>query len=186
MPIKKICFLSTDTSGLHGTQDNVSKNNLFKFARLVSLNYDIYTYDNSTYKLIKSSRNIVKPRCSIISEEAVAIHGLTQEIAQETGTDPVIVIKKFIEDMNDVNIIVSHSIKFHLNTIIAECQRYHLNIDFKKFLLIDTMNFYHSFGSLRLKDLATKLKIKKINDKSNVELIKLVFEKVYNEYKTSD
>jgi hypothetical protein len=38
---KKICFMYTDTNGLHELNEDVSKKNLFGFARLVSLNYEI-------------------------------------------------------------------------------------------------------------------------------------------------
>ena len=38
---KNICFVYVETNGLHKTDENISKKNMFKFARPVCLNYII-------------------------------------------------------------------------------------------------------------------------------------------------
>ena len=44
----KICFIYTDTNGLHKTNDFVSTKNLYKFARLIAIHYMIGEYNNTS------------------------------------------------------------------------------------------------------------------------------------------
>jgi len=184
---KKICFLYTETNGLHQTNDDITKKNLFSFARLVVLNYEIGVVINNEYTLEKSVKHIIKPRCMIIPEETVQYHGITQDKAMKKGIDPEEALNIFKADLKGVDILVSHSIDFHLKTIIAESLKYNISIDFNKIIIVDTISFYHSFGFLKLKGLAEKLKIKDIpeNNKNNVELIKNVFFKLYSKFQKS-
>jgi hypothetical protein len=44
---KRLCFIYTETTGLHQTNKDVSKKELFNYARMVTLNYIIgYFKDN--------------------------------------------------------------------------------------------------------------------------------------------
>ena len=184
---KRLCFLYTETTGLHQTNEQVTKKNLFAFARMVTLNYEIgYVKDNEFIQEIKV-REIVKPRCMIIPEETIPYHGITQKIAENNGVEPDILIKKFKDDIKNVNIIISHNIDFHLKTILSEAVRYNILLDFNNHIIIDTISFFHNFGYLKLKDLANKLSIKNISETNdnNVELIKNVFLKLYVKFKKS-
>lgn len=184
---KRICFIYTETSGLHQVNEDVSKKKLFGYARMVTLNYEIGYVKDKEFVQEKISRQIVKPRCMVIPQETVEYHGITQEIANAKGTNPELVINQFKDEIKTVDIIVSHNIDFHLRTILAEAVRYNINLDFNKFVIIDTINFFHSFGFIKLKDLATKVGIKKISDtnEKNVELIRDVFFKLYAKLKKS-
>jgi DNA polymerase III epsilon subunit-like protein len=184
---KKICFLYTETNGLHQTKDDITKKNLFCFARLVVLNYEIGSIINNEYIQEKKVRHIIKPRCMIIPDETVEFHGITQEKAVLKGIDPNEVMNQFKIDLKGVDILVSHGIDFHLKTVLAESLKYNISIDFNKIIIVDTISFYHSFGFLKLKDLAQKLKIKDIpeNNKNNVELIRNVFFKLYSKFQKS-
>ena len=53
---KRICFLYTETTGLHQTNETITKKNLFCFARLVVLNYEIGVYKNGEYTIEKQER----------------------------------------------------------------------------------------------------------------------------------
>lgn len=184
---KKICFLYTETNGLHQTSDAITKKNLFCFARLVVLNYEIGTIVNDEYILEKKIKYIIKPRCMIIPDETVEFHGITQEKANKKGIDPEEALNLFKMDLKGVDVLVSHGAEFHLKTILAESLKYNISIDFNKIIIIDTINFYHSYGYIKLKDLALKLKIKDIpeNNKNNVELIRNVFFKLYSKFEKS-
>jgi DNA polymerase III epsilon subunit-like protein len=181
---KKICFLYTETTGLHQTYDAVTKKNLFCFARPVIVNYEIGSYNDGDYITENQTRTVMKPRCMIIPENTVQYHGITQKYALKKGTDPEIVIQKFKDDLKDVQIIVSHNIDFHLKTIIAEAVKYNISIDFTKFIIIDTISFYHNYSYPKLKDLAEKLSIKNIPE-NNLDIIQSVFFKLYRNYKKS-
>jgi len=184
---KRICFLYTETTGLHQVNENVSKKKLFAYARMVTLNYEIGYVKDKEFIQEKIVKQIVKPRCMYIPEETIEFHGITQEIANKKGIDPEIVINQFKDELKTVDIIVSHNVDFHLRTVLAEAVKYNINLDFNKFLIIDTINFYHDFGFTKLKELATKVGIKNIptTNKSNVELIRDVFFKLYTKFKKS-
>lgn len=182
---KKICIIHTETTGIHETKQKPNKKNLFEFKRLVILNYIIGFYKNNKFVTEKKVKQIVKPRSMIIPEETIEYHGVTQQIAIEKGVDPELVISDFYDDLKTVDILVSHNIDFHLRTIIAEAIRYNINMNLTKIVMIDTINFSHDYGFIKLNDLASKLEIKKIpkTNKNNVELIKNVFFKLYDNFK---
>ncbi len=178
---KRICFLYTETTGLHQSNYPVSKKKLYTFARMVSLNYEIGYLKDNEFIQEKKVRKIIKPRCMYIPEETIEYHGITQEIANKKGIDPEVVINELKDDLKTVDIVISHSIDFHLKTILAEAVRYNISLDFNNYVIVDTINFYHSYGFLKLKELAAKLSIKNIpeSNENNVELIKNVFLKLY-------
>lgn len=184
---KRICFLYTETNGLHSTNHDVSKKKLYCFARLVTLNYEIGYFNEGKFYSDKKIRQIIKPRSMFINSETIKFHGITQEYALSNGIDPEEAIEIFKSDIKNVSIIVTHGVDFHLKTIIAEAIRYNCVINFNNYVIIDTLSFFHSFGFLKLKDLALKLKIKEINEsnESNVELIKNIFYKLYSKYEKS-
>jgi DNA polymerase III epsilon subunit-like protein len=178
---KRICFLYTETTGLHQTNYPVSKKKLYTFARLVSINYIIGYLKDNEFIQEKKVRKIAKPRCMFIPEETIEYHGITQDIAISQGIDPEIIINELKEDLKSVNIVVSHNVDFHIKTIQAEAVKYNISLDFSNFIIVDTINFYHSYGFTKLKELASKLSIKNISEtnENNVELIKNVFLKLY-------
>jgi DNA polymerase III epsilon subunit-like protein len=179
---KRICFIYTETNGLHQTEDIVSKKNLYCFARMVCLNYEIGYIKNNEFIQENKVRHIVKPRCMLITDETIKFHGITQQIATETGIDIEIILKQFKEDIKKVDIIVSHNIDFHLRTILAETVKYNFLIEFKNYIIIDTINFYHNYGYIKLKELANKLKVEENN---NLDMIKNSFIKLYLKFQKS-
>ena len=179
---KRLCFINCSTIGLHQTNLPVDKKHLFCFARLVNLTYDIGHFEGNQYITETKKSMIAKPRCMTIPEDTVKYHGITQEKALKKGIDPEQIIIKFLEDIKGVDIIVSHNINFHLKTIIAEAVRYNILIDFNKYIIVDTIDFNHNYGFLKLKDLAEKLKIKDINETDNLDLVVIIFKKLYNKH----
>jgi len=178
----RICFFHTDTNGLHQTNEKVSKKNLYCFARLVALNYEIgYVIDNE-YIIEKSEKIIIKPTNMYITEETVKFHGITNDYALENGILPSLAINKFKDDIKKVNIFVSHNIDFHLKTILAEAVKYNITINFTSSIIIDTISFYHDFGYIKIKNLAEKLIIKNIDEKNILELIRTIFFRLYYKF----
>jgi DNA polymerase III epsilon subunit-like protein len=184
---KRLCFVYTETNGLHNYNGEVNKKKLYCYARLVSLNYEIGVFKNNQFHLEKKVKQIVRPRCMVIPQETVEYHGITQEYANANGIDPEQVITTFKADIKNVDIIITHNVDFHLKTILAEALKYNIAIDFNNYVIIDTISFYHSYGFLKLKELAMKLHIKDIKESndSNVELIASVFFKLYVKYEKS-
>ena len=56
--LKRICFIYTETTGLHQTNYPVSKKKLYTFARLVSLNYNFGYLKNNEFIREKKIRKI--------------------------------------------------------------------------------------------------------------------------------
>ena len=44
---KRLCFVYTETNGLHHSTGDVNKKKLYSYARLVTLNYEIGTFKNN-------------------------------------------------------------------------------------------------------------------------------------------
>lgn len=182
---KNICFLYTDTNGLHELNENVSKKSLFGFARLVSLYYEIGHIENKKFISKMKNKIIIKPRCMHISEESIKIHNITNEIANKEGSDIENVLNTFLTNIKDVTILVSHNITFHLRAVQAELIRYNISFNFTKYLIIDTISFYHSLSYPKLKNLYQALLNKDPKDKSNLEMIKKCFFSLYSQYEAS-
>lgn len=184
---KRICFIYTETTGLHQTSQPVSKKILYNLARMVTMNYEIGYIENNIFIQEKYINHIIKPRCMYIPENTFQFHGITQEIANNKGKEIEFVIEELKANLKNVDIISSHNIDFHIKTIQSEAVRYNIILDFNKYIIIDTISFYHNYGYIKLKDLALKCDIKNIleNNKNNLELIKLVFIKLYQNYENS-
>jgi DNA polymerase III epsilon subunit-like protein len=178
--MSKLCFFHTDTNNLHQTNDDVSKKNLYCFARLVRLTYEIGYMKNNEFISEMKVVKIAKPRSMYISEESINVHGITQKDAEEKGIDPEIIMSEFKNNIKKVHFIISHNIDFHLKTLIAEALRYNIMIDYNKYIIIDTMSFYHNNEYIKLSVLNKKL----LNDKNknNIDVIRNVFFKLYTNY----
>lgn len=183
--VKKICFIHTETTGLHEIRDSkVYKKNLFGFARLVSFSWIIASrteYDK--FMIAKKQKFIIKPRCLQIPENVVQFHGISQDIANKKGTEIEEVLNNFKNDLVGVSIIASHSLDFHLKTVQAELIRYNRAIDFNKYLLIDINSFDHKITPTTLQNLSIKLLKKKLEDKTTaIDYICELFFKLYHDY----
>ena len=183
-----VCFLYTQTNGLHNSTENVSKKNMFEFARPVSLSYIIGYRQGKDFTETKKEKFIFKPDCLNISEESEAIHGISLKKAEEKGTAPEEIMNTLKKDLKNVSVIVSHNLPFHLKSLQVECFRNCVYLDFKNYILIDTINFNHNLEFPKLKDLANKLLKKDYTDKKpdfNVTIVKKCFLKLYDKYEKS-
>jgi len=182
---KKICFIHTETTGLHDLMDQkVYKKNLFGFARLVSFSWLIAErITGSDFNIIKKETFIIKPRCLVIPEECVKFHGISHEIAMKKGTEIEEVLDKFRKDITDVSIISSHGLEFHLKAVQGELVRYNKAIDFNKYLLIDTNSFNHGISPATLVNISNSYLKQKLVDKAkSIDIICNIFFRFYNDY----
>lgn len=184
---KKVCFLYTDTNGLHNTNENVSKKNMFEFARLIRLKYIIGYYEKSSdyhesnkFKELKKEKLLLKPKCIRFNEKAQEFHNIEYSKAMKKGKDNEYLMNKFKNDLKDVDIIIGHNLMFHLKTIQVELFRSCTYINFNNFTLVDIMKFGHNLVFPSLDKLQKKFNIKDKND--NIKLIKKLFPKLYNFY----
>jgi DNA polymerase III epsilon subunit-like protein len=179
----KICFIYTDTNGLHKTNDFVSTKNLYKFARLIAIHYMIGEYNSiNTNKIINSNfkKIVLKPNTINFDKIAQGFHKITMEEANTIGIDNKIAISELKNDLSDVKIIVGHSLPFHIKAIQSECFRTAIDINFAKYILIDTMSFGHSYEHPKFVDMLVKYNIN--NKLSQLEQYRDLFLILYNNY----
>lgn len=184
---RKMCFIYTETNGLHSTNEDVIKKNLYSFARLVVLNYEIGHKEGNKFVSTKKVRSIIKPRCMHISEESINIHGITMEQANNEGIEIEQVLEALIKDLSDVSVIVSHNVEFHLKTIMVELIRYNKPFSFSNYIIIDTISFFHNMTFPKLDTLYTTIVDTKKSKKtvSNLDKIRLCFLRLYENYEKS-
>ena len=156
----KICFLYTDTNGLHKTNDYVSTKNLYKFARLIAIHYMIGDY-NGTFKSSMNKNLILKPKTIYFDKVAQSFHKITMEDAESKGIENNKAITELKNDLADVKIIIGHSLPFHIKAIQSECFRTAIDINFGKYILIDTISFGHSYEHPKFTDMLVKYNINK-------------------------
>jgi DNA polymerase-3 subunit alpha len=185
----KFCVIYTETNGLHELNEDVSKKNLFAFARLVVLNYEIFTYKKNktgdTVKSIKKVRHIIKPKCMYISDESFKVHGISNDIAKKTGIEIEKVLNEFKTDTKDIKVFVSHSTDFHIRTIIAEFTRYNMLISFNNSINIDIKSFSHDLKYPKLLDLYQHL-FQDSKKNNQLDMISESFIKLYQTYKENN
>lgn len=185
--MKYICFLNCETNGLHQIPDYepVSTKNLYGLARPIAINYIIGKYHNGSFTITKKVREIFKPKCINFNPIAQSIHKITYEEAEKKGLDNEIIMSNLKKDLYNVNVIVGHSLGFHLRALQVELFRTCTNLNFAKYKLIDLISFYHKYGPLKLKTLSEKVLGKSYEDKKpkfNTTIIKKIFLKLYSEY----
>jgi len=182
---KFICFLYTETNGLHQTKEDVAKKSLYAFARLVAINYIIGYREDKKFIEVKKVRKILNPDCINFSDDAVKFHGITRAKAIKKGENNVDIMTTLKNDLKNVHVIVSHNLPFHIKTLQVECFRTCTYINFNDFILIDTISFVHKLEYPRLKILSKSVLNKKFSKKSakfNLVIIKKIFLKLYDEY----
>lgn len=183
-----VCFIYTQTNGLHNSNEVVTKKNMFEFARPVSLHYIIGYKQGSEFNETKNEKFIFKPECLTISEESYKIHKISLDKANKKGIEPGEIMNTLKKDLKNVSVIVSHNLPFHIKALQIECFRNCVNIDFSNHILIDTIEFNHNLEYPKLKDLAKHILEKDYSDKKqsyNLTLIKKCFLKLYDNYEKS-
>jgi len=129
----------TETTGLPDKVNKVENHNLHLWPHIVQLSYIIY--DNETNVVIKQKNVIIKvPNNINIPDNVVLIHGITNDISKNNGSDIIKHLIEFMEDYNNIDILIGHNISFDVNLIRAELLRHVLYNDFEK--LKDTTKHY--------------------------------------------
>ena len=180
---RKICFIYTDTNGLHKTNDFVSSKNTYKFARMIAIHYMVGTYYNDIFTKTLEKHHILKPDTIQFDEVAIKIHKITYEEAMKKGIESKIIMNELKNDLSDVDIIVSFNASFHIRAIQVECMRTAISIIFNKMNVIDMASFGHSFEFPKFTDIIKHNNIDK--KKTQLEQYKELFFILYNSMKNT-
>lgn len=176
----KVCFIYTNTNGLHNTDEFVSKKNMFEFARLIELKYSIGYYDsNNKYIEEIKEKLILKPTCINFNKKAQDIHKISYDKADTKGKNNIFIMNKFKNDLKNVSIIIGHNLNFHIKAIQVELFRTYTYIDFNNYILVDLLNL--NYNNTSLINLAKKYNINTEKYK-DLKLIKKLFIPIYNDY----
>lgn len=186
--MKKICFISCETNGLHSVSKQtkeVKSSNINKWANLLAVYYYIGHYDGKEIVKDKNKTLYVDPSFEI-NKDAIKIHGLTKDFLSENGLPLEEVLSKIKKDLSDVKFICGHNLDFHLKAIQAECFRTKETlIHFNNNDLIDLMTFKHGFEYPSIIKLKSEFLKKSYSDKSRkfvVIIYKKLFEKLYKKF----
>ncbi len=177
----KICFIYTDTNGLHKYNNFVSTKKLYKFARLIAFHYIIGEYTDNQFNQLLNKTIILKPKTINFDPVAQKFHKISYDMAVEQGVDNIEAMKELKNDLSNVKVLVSHSLPFHIKALQVECFRTAVDINFGKFINIDMMSFNNNSNTFpKLVDLVSKYKI---SDKlTQIEQYRELFFAQYREY----
>jgi DNA polymerase-3 subunit epsilon len=115
-----IIVIDTETTGLFPRNINPEQYELYNNARMVEIAWELY---NSDGLFINKESYIIKPQNYIIPDSAIAIHGITNELAHSSGRDITSVFDRLELILKDVGTIVAHNFAFDNAIILSELYR---------------------------------------------------------------
>lgn len=119
----KLLVYDSETDGLPPKGERfVTKANLEHWPHIVQFSYVIY--DTDLNKLVKTFDSIIKlPPGVIISEENYSFHHISNKMSETKGKDVNVVLREFLTDCAQVDMLVGHNINFDYNMVKAEIMR---------------------------------------------------------------
>ena len=117
----KVLIFDTETTGLPKSKI-ISQDTLDKWPFIVQFSFIIFDTDTNTFILTRDFV-IRMDATTIISEESVALHGITNQISRETGVDIQVALHEFFYYLRSVDLLVGHNVAFDINMIYIELLR---------------------------------------------------------------
>lgn len=116
-----IIVFDTETTGLPKSKDiNISQQHLWP--HIVQFSYVIY--DLESFKILKTKDHIINIATEIIiPDECVKIHNITNDMAHNSDIYLYDVLKEFMNDVVQTNIVVGHNVSFDMNMVKIELLR---------------------------------------------------------------
>jgi DNA polymerase III epsilon subunit-like protein len=112
-------FFDTETTGIPRNY-KASVSDFDNWPRLVQIAW-IVTDDSETE--IKCAEYVIKPNGFKIPKEAARIHGITTELASQSGVDLNPVLKEISEDISGATALIAHNVQFDEKILGAEFLR---------------------------------------------------------------
>lgn len=117
----KTLVFDTETTG-KPTDYNAHPSNTLAWPNIVQIAWVVL--DGG--KILHTYQALIQPAGWEISLEAQAIHGITMEQCEEDGLPITLVLDTFIHDIEQVDAIVAHNLKFDHSVVAAEFFRHGL------------------------------------------------------------
>lgn len=131
--------------------------------RIVELAWQVL---DSDLNLVKKKCNIIKPNNFIIPQDAIDIHGIDQQQAEEEGVELSGLLVELYDDIQNCQFIIGHNIAFDKRVLGCELFRANMLIELEQFKTLKkkcTM-----LSSMKLCDLkqnnSKRLKYPKLNE----------------------
>ena len=117
-----ILFFDTETNGLPRGRNSTNPGD---WPAIVQIAWQLLDFQNSSHPTkIESKSYIVKPEEAVVwSDEAAAVHGITQERAFREGLDVRTVLNEFKEAARRATVIVAHNLAFDEPIVKNACLR---------------------------------------------------------------
>ena len=127
-------IFDTETTGLPRNY-KAPLSDFDNWPRMVQIAWQLH---DARGKLLQNGAMIIKPDSYIIPYNAVQIHGISNERAEQEGQDLKLVLKQFAINIENTTYLCGHNIDFDLKIIGAEFLRCGLPDFFKGKKIIDT------------------------------------------------
>jgi|GEM_PF-3472986 len=98
-----IIVLDTETTGVDSTKD-----------RLVSVAWVCYSNEG---RFMRSESHVIHQEGKLIPEKSIAIHGITDLVAETIGEALIDVMEKLIDDIANADLIVGHHVRFDIRFV---------------------------------------------------------------------
>ena len=121
-PNSLICVLDTETTGKDIPLFHVSNSEKWEVIRLVQFAYELYRMDGT---LVEKKCMMIQPDGFIISDEVIAIHGISNERARLEGLPIQSMFDALSEILSRTSVLVAHNMEYDSNVILSEMYRYH-------------------------------------------------------------
>lgn len=130
----KVLVFDTETTGLPLTK-LLRCDLLPLWPHIVQFSYIIYDIERE--KVLKIHDNILKiPDDILMTEEAINVHHITNEMSQQSITTFEVILNEFFNDLHSVDELVAHNLDFDMNMIKVELMRivcqYSMNLEEKR------------------------------------------------------
>lgn len=117
----KVLIFDTETTGLPKSKI-ISQDTLDKWPHIVQFSFIIFDTDTNEFVLTKDF--VIKMEAGIIiSDESIALHGITNQISRNTGVDIQSALHLFFYYLRSVDLLVGHNVSFDINMIYIELLR---------------------------------------------------------------
>lgn len=114
-----VIVFDTETNGLPANY-KAPMTDLDNWPRVVQLAWAVF---NEEGQQVRGQQHIIKPDGWTIPEEAAAVHGITQEVAEAEGAQIFSALALFLADYYDCHTLVAHNLDFDYRVLGAEMIR---------------------------------------------------------------
>ena len=118
----KVLVFDTETTGLPPSRFPVMSSNIDTFPYIVQLSYIVY--DTDKHKILHEQNNIIMlPDNVDMSEDVIAVHGISKQLAKNRGIHIESALEIFSLYVQQCKMVVAHNIDFDMTMVEAECLR---------------------------------------------------------------